>query len=78
MSSNVQKSSEPSVFPFILSKASISEIVKKAGTAQGTFYLYFSSKNALISAIAENPFFRNDFNRGLQDLFVFSRALFCQ
>ena len=27
---------------------------QKAGTAQGTFYLYFSSKNALISAIAEN------------------------
>lgn len=37
-----------------LDKASISEIVKKAGTAQGTFYLYFSSKNALIPAIAEN------------------------
>ncbi|MDQ9095827.1 TetR family transcriptional regulator [Bacillus licheniformis] len=37
-----------------LDKASISDIVKKAGTAQGTFYLYFSSKNALIPAIAEN------------------------
>lgn len=36
-----------------LDKASISDIVKKAGTAQGTFYLYFSSKNALIPAIAE-------------------------
>lgn len=37
-----------------LDKALISDIVKKAGTAQGTFYLYFSSKNALIPAIAEN------------------------
>ncbi|ADP33956.1 TetR/AcrR family transcriptional regulator [Bacillus atrophaeus] len=37
-----------------LDKASISDIVKRAGTAQGTFYLYFSSKNALIPAIAEN------------------------
>ncbi|MEC3609411.1 TetR family transcriptional regulator [Bacillus glycinifermentans] len=36
-----------------LDKASISDIVKRAGTAQGTFYLYFSSKNALIPAIAE-------------------------
>lgn len=37
-----------------LDKASISDIVKKAGIAQGTFYLYFSSKNALIPAIAES------------------------
>ncbi|MGN9865357.1 TetR family transcriptional regulator [Bacillus swezeyi] len=37
-----------------LDKASISDIVKRAGTAQGTFYLYFSSKKALIPAIAEN------------------------
>ncbi|NRD76802.1 TetR family transcriptional regulator [Bacillus sp. BRMEA1] len=35
-------------------KTSISDVVKKAGIAQGTFYLYFSSKNALIPAIAEN------------------------
>lgn len=28
--------------------------MKKAGIAQGTFYLYFSSKNALIPAIADN------------------------
>lgn len=27
-----------------LDKTSISDIVKKAGVAQGTFYLYFSSK----------------------------------
>jgi AcrR family transcriptional regulator len=33
---------------------SISDIVKKAGVAQGTFYLYFRSKNALIPAIAQN------------------------
>ncbi|MEF2246647.1 MULTISPECIES: TetR family transcriptional regulator [unclassified Paenibacillus] len=37
-----------------LDKTSISEIVKKAGVAQGTFYLYFQSKNALIPAIADN------------------------
>jgi AcrR family transcriptional regulator len=37
-----------------LDKTSISDIVKRAGIAQGTFYLYFSSKNALIPAIAEH------------------------
>ncbi|WP_018662007.1 TetR family transcriptional regulator [Heyndrickxia acidiproducens] len=37
-----------------MEKASISDIVKKADVAQGTFYLYFRSKNALIPAIAEN------------------------
>ncbi|KQU16986.1 MULTISPECIES: TetR family transcriptional regulator [Peribacillus] len=37
-----------------LDKTSISDIVKKAGVAQGTFYLYFSSKKALIPAIADN------------------------
>ncbi|HHY73618.1 MAG TPA: TetR/AcrR family transcriptional regulator [Bacillus bacterium] len=37
-----------------LDKTSISDIVKKAGVAQGTFYLYFSSKKALILAIADN------------------------
>ena len=37
-----------------LQKTTTSDIVKKADTAQGTFYLYFSSKNALIPAIAEN------------------------
>lgn len=35
-------------------KTSISDIVKQAGVAQGTFYLYFSSKNALIPAIADH------------------------
>jgi AcrR family transcriptional regulator len=39
-----------------LDKTSISDIVKKAGIAQGTFYLYFSSKKALIPAIADNLF----------------------
>lgn len=34
-------------------KTSISDIVKKAGIAQGTFYLYFPAKNALIPAIAD-------------------------
>lgn len=37
-----------------LDKTSISDIVKKAGIAQGTFYLYFSSKKALVPAIADN------------------------
>ncbi|WNS78522.1 TetR family transcriptional regulator [Domibacillus sp. DTU_2020_1001157_1_SI_ALB_TIR_016] len=37
-----------------LDKTTVSDIVKKAGIAQGTFYLYFRSKNALIPAIAEN------------------------
>jgi len=37
-----------------LDKTTISEIVKKAGMAQGTFYLYFSSKKALIPAIAND------------------------
>lgn len=36
-----------------IEKATISEIVKKAGIAQGTFYLYFSSKLAVMPAIAE-------------------------
>jgi AcrR family transcriptional regulator len=34
-------------------KASISQIVKHAGVAQGTFYLYFDSKGAIVPAIAE-------------------------
>ncbi|MFC4600806.1 TetR family transcriptional regulator [Cohnella hongkongensis] len=32
----------------------VSDIVKKAGVAQGTFYLYFPSKKALIPAIADH------------------------
>ena len=34
-------------------KATISDIVKRAGIAQGTFYLYFPSKWSLMPAIAE-------------------------
>ncbi len=34
-------------------KASVSQIVKEAGVAQGTFYLYFESKSAIVPAIAE-------------------------
>lgn len=33
-------------------KASVSQIVKEAGVAQGTFYLYFDSKSAVVPAIA--------------------------
>ncbi|WP_339214500.1 TetR family transcriptional regulator [Ornithinibacillus sp. FSL M8-0202] len=36
-----------------IEKATISEIVNKAGIAQGTFYLYFTSKLAVMPAIAE-------------------------
>ncbi|MFS0781068.1 TetR family transcriptional regulator [Bacillus sp. 1P06AnD] len=36
-----------------IEKTSISDIVKESGVAQGTFYLYFASKSALIPAIAE-------------------------
>ena len=37
-----------------LEKTTISDIVKQAGIAQGTFYLYFPSKKALIPAIADD------------------------
>lgn len=37
-------------------KTSVSQIVGRAGMAQGTFYLYFKSKNALVSAIASKIF----------------------
>ncbi|KAB7704757.1 TetR family transcriptional regulator [Bacillus aerolatus] len=37
-----------------LDRTSITDIVKQAGIAQGTFYLYFPSKKDLIPAIAEN------------------------
>ncbi|MBD1223556.1 TetR family transcriptional regulator [Virgibacillus halodenitrificans] len=36
-----------------IEKAKVSEIVKGAGIAQGTFYLYFSSKLAVMPSIAE-------------------------
>lgn len=36
-----------------IEKTTVSEIVKKAGIAQGTFYLYFPSKLAVMPAIAE-------------------------
>ncbi|MCA9562249.1 MAG: TetR/AcrR family transcriptional regulator [Myxococcales bacterium] len=34
--------------------AKVSEIVKEAGVAQGTFYLYFQSKQAIFGEIIEN------------------------
>lgn len=34
-------------------KTSVSQIVKEAGVAQGTFYLYFQSKSALVLSIAQ-------------------------
>lgn len=37
-----------------LDAAKISEIVARAGVAQGTFYLYFPSKLSLVSALAED------------------------
>jgi len=36
------------------SKATVSEIVKEAGVAQGTFYIYFDSKEAVLDAVAEH------------------------
>src|SRR5690625_4432826 len=36
-----------------IEKATVSEIVKGAGIAQGTFYLYFPSKLSVMPAIAE-------------------------
>ncbi len=35
-------------------KTSVSQIVKEAGVAQGTFYLYFQSKSALVLSIAQS------------------------
>nr|WP_283407958.1 TetR family transcriptional regulator [Anoxynatronum buryatiense] len=37
-----------------LEKTKVSDVVQEAGVAQGTFYLYYQSKNALIPAIADN------------------------
>jgi AcrR family transcriptional regulator len=36
-------------------KATVSDIVRKAGVAQGTFYLYFQSKRDAILELARNP-----------------------
>jgi len=35
--------------------ATISDIVKKAGVAQGTFYLYFESKKGVVVELAQQP-----------------------
>jgi len=35
--------------------ATISDIVKRAGVAQGTFYLYFDSKKAVVVDLAQQP-----------------------
>lgn len=37
-------------------KSSVSQIVSKAGVAQGTFYLYFQSKNEVVPYIAQKIF----------------------
>jgi AcrR family transcriptional regulator len=37
-------------------KASVSQIVNRAGVAQGTFYLYFQSKNEVVPYIAQKIF----------------------
>ncbi len=36
-----------------IDQTKVSDIVKKAGIAQGTFYLYFPSKLAVMPSIAE-------------------------
>nr|WP_240464068.1 TetR family transcriptional regulator [Paenibacillus apiarius] len=35
-------------------KTSVGDIVKKAGVAQGTFYIYFPTKNDIVPAVAEH------------------------
>ncbi|UHA75182.1 TetR family transcriptional regulator [Paenibacillus sp. 481] len=35
-------------------KMSVSDIVKRAGVAQGTFYIYFPTKNDIVPAVAEH------------------------
>ena len=37
----------------------VSEVVAKAGVAQGTFYLYFPSKASLVEALCEEMFTAN-------------------
>lgn len=37
-----------------IANVSVSKIVKKAGVAQGTFYLYFDSKDEILDVIAED------------------------
>lgn len=37
-----------------LAKATVGDIVKAAGVAQGTFYLYFEAKDDIVNAIAED------------------------
>jgi len=37
-----------------LEKTKVSDIAREAGVAQGTFYLYYESKNALIPALADD------------------------
>ena len=36
-----------------LAKATVSDIVRAAGVAQGTFYLYFATKDDVVNALAE-------------------------
>jgi len=36
-----------------VANTTVSDIVREAGAAQGTFYLYFETKNALVNAIVE-------------------------
>lgn len=60
-----------------LEKTKISDITKDAGIAQGTFYIYFSSKNALIPAIADSMLqnFLNTVNTRLNEGMTFFEQL---
>ena len=49
-------------------KTSVSEIVKRAGVAQGTFYLYFQSKGELVLGIASHIL--EDILKGAQELSI--------
>lgn len=52
-----------------LEKTKVSDVVQEAGVAQGTFYLYYQSKNALIPAIADNmlQYMLNQMKTGIHD-----------
>jgi len=49
--------------------ARVSEIVARAGVAQGTFYLYFTSKSSLVVALADQVYaeIRDEVSRAIAD-----------
>jgi AcrR family transcriptional regulator len=51
--SNLIEAAEKVLWQKGYAKATVSDIVKEAGVAQGTFYLYFKSKEDMLDAVAE-------------------------